>query len=206
MTLDEAFKKYNCDKSTNHHNYVLEYEKHLKPLRRRKINILEVGIFNGTSMSAFHDYLPNAKIYGVDIFVRVPPENIEVLSRDRVQWLKANSMESGLTNTIKEEFGDIRYDVIIDDGLHTPEANLKTFLNFFPLLKDDGVYYIEDVWPLDIMTNKEMQHRWVQRNTKDYNMLKYTPFLNEVEKYKVERIDLRKTSGLPDSYIFKVTK
>jgi len=37
-------------------------------------------------------------------------------------------------------------------------------------------------------------------------MLEYNKFLNAINSYKPERIDLRKNSGNPDSHIIKVTK
>lgn len=204
--LNKLFQKYNCDKSTRHHHYVKEYEAHLAPLKEEPINILEIGIWKGTSLEAFHDYLPNAQIYGVDIFSRISEKDVPVLQRDRVHWMKADSTKENLTQSVIDRFGDIKFDVIIDDGLHTPEANLKTFNNFFPLLKDDGVYYVEDAWPIDILTTKEMENSWLKERSDRYNMLKFLPFINEIEKHNVERIDLRKVSKKADSYIFKVQR
>jgi 23S rRNA U2552 (ribose-2'-O)-methylase RlmE/FtsJ len=204
--LDKLFKKYNCDKSTLQHNYVKEYEAHLLSLREKEINILEIGIWKGTSLEAFHDYLPNAQIYGVDIFTRVSEKDVPVLKRDRVHWMKADSTQENLTKKIIQHFGDIKFDVIIDDGLHTPEANLKTFNNFFPLLKEDGVYYVEDAWPIDILTTKEMENKWLKDRPEKYNMFKFMPFLSEIKKHNVTRLDFRKMSNQDDSYIFKIEK
>ena len=204
--LDSIFQKYDCDKSSKGHHYYLEYEKFLEPQREEKLNILEVGIFKGTSMAAFHDYLPNAEIYGIDVFTRVPPENIEALTRDRIHWMKADSTSFSLAGKIEKQWPGIKFDMIIDDGLHFPEANQKTFDNLIHLLKDDGVFYVEDAWPLDIMTMKELKHQWILKYQDEYNIFKMTKFLTSVEKYNVERVDLRKKSGKPDSYIFKVTK
>ena len=204
--LDKLFKKYNCDKSTNGHHYVTEYESHLAPLKNEPINILEIGVWKGESTSAFHEYLPNAQIYGVDIFTRVPVKDIPILKKDRVHWLEADSTSPNVYEKIKENWPDVKFDVIVDDGLHTPEANKKTFENFIDFLKDDGVYYVEDAWPLDIMTSEELTHYWIVKYSNDYNMMQMLPFLNCIEKYNVKRIDLRKKSGKPDSYIFKITK
>lgn len=203
--LNKLFMKYKCDKSTKHHHYVTEYESHLAPIKEDPINILEIGVWKGTSLSAFHEYLPNANVYGVDVFTRVSPDDVPILKEDRVHWMKADSTKKEVKEKVLEKWPGIKFDVIIDDGLHTPEANQKTFENFIEFLKDDGVYYIEDAWPIDIMTSKELKHNWILKNEDKYNMLKMLPFLNTIEKYNVERIDLRKTSKLPDSYIFKIT-
>ena len=37
------------------------------------------------------------------------------------------------------------YDIIIDDGLHTLEGQQETLANFWPLLKNGGIYVIEDM-------------------------------------------------------------
>lgn len=204
--LDSLCQKYGCDKSSKGHYYYTEYEKHLEPIREEPINILEVGIFKGTSIAAFHDYLPNAQIYGVDVFTRVAAKDIDALKRDRVHWLKADSTKVDLESKIQDQWGDIKFDVIIDDGLHTPEANMLTFNNLIDRLKDDGVFYVEDAWPLDIMSAAELNHQWIKKNQDLYTILKMNQFLSAIEKYNVERIDLRKKSKRPDSYIFKVTK
>jgi hypothetical protein len=52
------------------------------------------------------------------------------------------------TNTIEKMWQDIKienFDIIIDDGLHTAEANINLFLNSFHKLKKNGIYIIEDV-------------------------------------------------------------
>lgn len=37
------------------------------------------------------------------------------------------------------------FDLIIDDGFHDPHANIRTLLNLFEILSDNGYYIIEDV-------------------------------------------------------------
>ena len=43
----------------------------------------------------------------------------------------------------------IKFDIIIDDGLHTSEGQRLTFQRLFEFVKPQGAYYIEDVWMLD---------------------------------------------------------
>jgi hypothetical protein len=43
------------------------------------------------------------------------------------------------------EIGDQRFDLIIDDGLHTFEANSNTLFSAFKHLRDGGLYIVEDV-------------------------------------------------------------
>ena len=199
MNLKELFDDDGCDKS-HRHSYHEVYEPHFEPLRNEKINILEIGIFEGLSTSAFLDYFPNATIYGVDIFTRLNPEDVPVLEHERVKWAKGDS-------TIMKElpWEDVKFDIIIDDGKHTPEANKLTFENMFPYLKEDGMYFIEDVHPLDIMSDKDWEFHWLRDNPNDFNMEKMNEFLDVVNQYKTARYDLRENNVL-DSYIFKVER
>jgi hypothetical protein len=41
--------------------------------------------------------------------------------------------------------GQVKFDIIIDDGLHEFHAGLSSFKNLFKYLKIGGIYIIEDV-------------------------------------------------------------
>jgi len=208
MNLFEAFKKHNCDKGKDH-QYYREYSKTFTP--NFKGNILEVGIWHGTSTCAFSEYMPKANLYGIDKFGRVSMEETKCYNLNRVHLAKADSTslrDIGLTMVkwTVENGSEVEFDVIIDDGKHTPDANRMTFENLWRAVKPGGIYYIEDVWPLDIMTDQEWQHKWIDSHKEIFTMEKYNEFLKALEPYKYERIDLRKESGKPNSYIFKVYK
>lgn len=201
--LDTLFNKYGCDKAKKHHYHTV-YEPEFDSLRNEPINILEVGVFKGDSIRAWLDYFPNATIYGIDLFKRVSIEDIDVLHDDRVKFIKADSTNIGVRSQIKKYWPRIRFDIIIDDGLHTPDANAKTLHNLYPLLKKNGRYYVEDVWPIDIMTTAQMDHWWIKKHPDRYNILEMNKFTREIEDKDVKRFDLRKLSGQPDSYIIRV--
>ena len=201
--LKELFNKYGCDKAKKHHYHTV-YQPEFEPLQTEPINILEVGVFKGESASVWIDFFPNATVYGLDIFVRVSAEDIPILQHPRVKWLKGDSTHPSVSGAIQKAWPDVQFDIIIDDGLHTPEANAQTFRNLFPFVKSTGSYYVEDVWPLDIASQKDLKHHWLQKSPDIYNMLKMNMFLNEIDDKQVERFDLRHLSGQGDSYIIKV--
>lgn len=201
--LEDLFNKYGCDKAKKHH-YHRVYQPEFESLKDKPINILEIGVFKGDSIRAWLEFFPNATIYAIDIFVRYSPEEIDILQDPRVKWLRADSTNFAIREQIKQEWPRIRFDIIIDDGLHTPDANTKTLHNLFPLLKKNGMFFVEDVWPLDIMTQAELQHWWLQKYPERYNMLDMNKFLSELDGKTVTRFDLRKYSGEQDSYIIKV--
>lgn len=209
MKLNEIFRKHSCDK--DRHHYYEVYAKDFEPRRNDPINILEVGIHKGSSHSSWVDYFPNAQVYGIDIFTwpdgstRITPEQISILKHERVHWLKADSTLP-IYSDIKSAWGNVEFDFIIDDGLHTPEANTKTFENLIGFLKDDGIFYVEDVWPLDIMTENEWSHQWMKDRPERYNLDLWDGFAKAINQYKVTKIDLRGPSRMPDSYIVKIEK
>ena len=211
--LRRLFDRWNCDKGSKH-SYERCYEQFFEPLKDKKINILEVGIYKGHSLEVFKDYFSDAQIYGIDIFTRITPNQISTFLNKNVHWAMCDSTDPSCVSEITKTFGkDTKFDIIIDDGLHEPEANAKTLKNLWPLLKPDGIYFVEDVWPLDIMKTADIKSNpWLRRQRDIYNDSTYNMFLKELENKHVERFDLRVPSTSVghefengDSYIFKVT-
>ena len=206
MDLKTLFDNYGCDKGTKKHHYYMEYEKYFELVKDEPINSLEIGTYLGASTQAFHDYFPKANIYTIDIFQRTKPAHLPILKESRVRWLKANSMDASVGTKIRNEWDDIKFDFIIDDGAHWPEANLKTFKNLMPFLKDDGTYFIEDVWPMDRMTQSELEHKWLLKNPEKFNMLQYNMFITQLDRYKTKHHDRRKETHHGDTYIIAIKK
>lgn len=201
-TLGNLFNQYGCDKAVKHH-YDKIYEKLMGERKDDPINLLEIGVFKGNSIEAWLDYFPNATIYGIDIFKRVEPNNIAVLQHPRVKWAKCDSTDSQQAGSL---WPDVRFDFIIDDGLHTPKANKSTFDNFIHKLAPDGLFFIEDVFPIDRMSASEMMTPWVRNNPVDYSKEQFDQFMKSMTQYKHERYDNRSLTGQPDSYMFVVYK
>ena len=55
--LDQLLEYYKSDKSNLNHGFSNFYEQNLNHLKNKKINILEVGSFAGSSAAAFVKYL-----------------------------------------------------------------------------------------------------------------------------------------------------
>lgn len=204
--LKKLYDKYKCDKSSKH-NYHEVYEPYFEKVRDQEINILEIGIFRGASMRAHLEYFPNATVYGIDTFHRIEVDALgDVLGEQRSKWMNDNSMDAGLASRMRKHWGkDVKFDFVIDDGAHYPKANMLTLQNVKRFVKPDGTYFIEDVFPLEVMTQKELSIPWLAERPDKYNALDNNMFLNELAKYGVKRYDLRKRSGNPDSYIIAVS-
>lgn len=202
--LVECFDYNKCDKGSLKHRYDRVYEPALEHLRDKEFNLLEVGVFKGHSLQSWLDYFPKATIYCTDIFVRVPAERITALNNPRVRWTKCDSTDPV---AVKESYGNYEspfFDVIIDDGLHTFDAQRETFNNFFKYLKQDGVYFIEDVWPYHIMSQTQKSCDWIKRHPTDFSEAQYANFTKQLNsKGQVTYHDLRDGYDL-DTFIVEV--
>ena len=92
----------------------------------------------GSSLRAFRDYL-GIKIYGADVDEKIlfEEKNIETFFIDQLE-----------TKTIKNIKKSIpKLDLIIDDGLHQPDANLNVILDLLDHLNPNGILVIEDIEP-----------------------------------------------------------
>lgn len=156
-TLAECFARYNTDKQTSQHNYAAVYEVLFAARRQSVRRLLEIGIGTvdakalsnmawqqnyrpGASLRAWRDYFPNALIVGLDI----DPKSM--LDDDRVRTAVCDSTNPESVKALPPWIQDAAFDVIIDDGLHSAEAQQKTLLHFWPLLKSGGCYVIEDIY------------------------------------------------------------
>jgi len=141
--LKSLAKLYYTDK-WGAHQYTPHYEAHFSPIRKKKLNILEIGIggyedpeMGGGSLRTWRTYFPNSKIYGIDIYDKSAHDE------KRIKTFKGSQVDEEFLSDVVNYIGDI--DVIIDDGSHLNEHVIKTFIYLFPHLKDNGIYVIEDV-------------------------------------------------------------
>lgn len=202
--LATLFDKYSCDKGNIKHRYDRVYEPALEKLKNKSFRMLEIGVFKGNSSEAFVEFCPDVEIVGVDIFTRVQEQDIAIFQDPRVTPCKCDSLE-GPNDTFKDIVGRKKFDIIIDDGLHTHEAQWKTFENFFPFLKKGGSYFIEDVWPYDRMTNSEKQHYWLKKHAPAFSEEEYQKLLDVIAPYEVIYHDLRDGYD-PDTFILEIKK
>jgi hypothetical protein len=96
----------------------------------------------GASLRAWRDYFPNADVHGVDV---APDTQID--SEPRITTHLCDSSNPDEVATVLKAMAPLIPDLIIDDGLHTPSAQIATFRNFFPVLRAGGLYVLEDIVP-----------------------------------------------------------
>ncbi len=101
-------------------------------------NMTENGI-PGASLRVFRDYFKKAQIYGADIDKDI------LFKENRIKTFYVDQLNTRSIKIMWKKIGIKNFDIIIDDGLHTTDANINLFINSFDKLKKNGIYIIEDV-------------------------------------------------------------
>jgi hypothetical protein len=94
----------------------------------------------GASLHAFREFAPSARIYGADVDRRILFEDTNIRTF-YVDQTDPGSFEALAANI------DEKFDLIIDDGLHSPNANIATLLFGLKNLKLGGCIVVEDIAP-----------------------------------------------------------
>ena len=125
-------------------NYFSAFDFHFERIQGEPLNLLEIGIQNGGSLFTWQQYFPQAKITGIDI-----DPACRQFEEDNIRVFIGDQADAKFLESVNKATGP--YDIIIDDGGHTMNQQTTSFKTLFPLLKDGGVYVIEDLhtsyWP-----------------------------------------------------------
>jgi hypothetical protein len=179
--LKDLIDDTKTDKNTTH-SYLDAYEKLFSPLKYKQINILEIGIQDGGSIKLWHDYFPNANIYGIDIIdiSRIP---LFIQNIDRIKLFPSTNAYDH--NFIEKYFvnENIKFDIIIDDGPHTLQSMIFVARHYTELLNENGILIIEDI----------QDYKWIN---------KITQTLPTYKDHEV--IDLRKNKNRYDDILLLI--
>lgn len=130
-TLYELGLDYNTDKST-YHLFTIIYDYVFSKIRNNNMEILEIGIHNGSSIKMWEQYFTNSKIYGADILDRSQFDGGRIKT-----FMVDQELESDLEKLPKN------LDIIIDDGGHTMLHQQLTLKKLFTNnLKSGGIYIL----------------------------------------------------------------
>ena len=177
--LCEIMGRHNSDKGhiqiTNcWHNYTPYYYNLFKGVRDSPLRIFELGLGSnnvniqsnmgeygspGASLYGWREFFINSRIFGADI------DGDILFNSDRINTYYCDQTNPHVIKymwnepELKENF-----DIIIEDGLHTFDANVCFFENSIHKLKLNGIYIIEDIatdelelWPEKI---KEWENKY----------------------------------------------
>jgi len=105
---------------------------------------MEIGISSGGSLDLWRNYFDNYDLWAIDYATawhteRPFQQGIEADPDCHTLWRK-NSF-------LAETYASIPgfFDVVIDDGDHSPSAQVKTFTHAYQKVAPGGLYVIEDV-------------------------------------------------------------
>ena len=158
MELKSLFDHYGSDKGFDTHALHHAYAHIIERLggRHAPLRVLEVGLGSrnqavvsamaqhnappGASVRSFRDFLPNAMVFGADV------DEGALFNETRLRTAQVDQLERSSLDALYATFGSERFDLIIDDGLHAPGANLNML--HFALdghLRPGGWVVIEDI-------------------------------------------------------------
>ena len=123
-------------------HYLHNYQNYFSYLNKtkKKIKILEIGVFSGGSLDMYKKFfgINKIQIIGIDIDKECLKFN------DKITKIEIGDQEDiKFLNKIKRKYS--KFDLIIDDGGHTYEQQKTSFEYLYPNLSDGGIYIIEDV-------------------------------------------------------------
>jgi hypothetical protein len=126
------------------HSYVEFYERYFEP-QRDHASLLEIGMMTGGSMHLWQRYFKKYQLVGIDIsptWSQPRDFQAEVENDPNIALLfEINSRSPEIPDILKL----MKFDFVIDDGDHSVLAQIDTFENYWPVVADQGTYFIEDV-------------------------------------------------------------
>jgi hypothetical protein len=137
------------------HNYTIVYHELFEKLRHNSVAIFELGLGTnnvnipsnmssngrpGASLYGWSEFFINSHIFGADIDTGI------LFNTDKIKTFYCDQTNPEIIKKMWNE-PDLQdnFDIIIEDGLHTFNANVTFFENSIHKLKPNGYFIIEDI-------------------------------------------------------------
>jgi SAM-dependent methyltransferase len=153
-TMCRVMTKYGSDKGRPN-NYTPVYSALFKERREQSLRVFELGLGTnnpdlpsnmgvfgapGASLRGWRELFPHALVYGADIDREI------LFQEDRIKTFYCDQLDR---SSIRELWSraDLQggMDIIIEDGLHTFEANVSFLEGSLDYLRPGGIYVTEDI-------------------------------------------------------------
>jgi len=157
------------------HNYTTFYYSIFKDMREKPLRVFELGLGTnntdipsnmgshgrpGASLYGWTEFFPNAQIFGADIDKGI------LFNSDRINTFFCDQTKPEIIKSMwDEEKLKEDFDIIIEDGLHTFDANVCFFENSIHKLKPNGYYIIEDIVNTEINLFEDKMKEWETKYT-----------------------------------------
>jgi len=154
------------DKGQGWHNYTTVYSALFDKLRDQPLRIFELGLGTnnpelassmkangrpGASLRGWSELFPYALVYGADI------DRDILFEEERIKTFYCDQLDSvAIRDLWSQPVLQNGFDIIIDDGLHTFEANISFLDGSLERLRPGGYFVIEDIL-------RETIERWHER-------------------------------------------
>jgi SAM-dependent methyltransferase len=149
--------KGSIDIENSWHNYTTFYYSIFKDLREKELRIFELGLGTnnpnipsnmgpngvpGASLYGWSEFFPNSHIFGADIDTNI------LFNTEKIKTFYCDQTNPEIIKKMwdEPELQD-NFDIIVEDGLHTFNANVCFLENSIHKLKQNGFFIIEDILP-----------------------------------------------------------
>lgn len=131
---------------TDFYNDVFEEIYNICKYENRKVNVLEIGVLNGYSLLMLNDFFGNnCNIIGLDIDDFMINKFNTTYGTYNMQVLKCDQSNINDLENFMNEYSDIKFDIIIDDGSHVYSHQMLSLFMLSKMLTDNGIYVLEDL-------------------------------------------------------------
>lgn len=159
-SLCEIMGRYGSDKGSidicnSWHNYTTFYYSIFKDLCSKNLRVFELGLGTnnvnipsnmgangkpGASLYGWSEFFPNSSIFGADIDAEI------LFNTDKIQTFYCDQTNPAVIKRMWDKPSlQENFDIIIDDGLHSFNANVTFFENSIHKLRPNGYYIMEDI-------------------------------------------------------------
>lgn len=138
MDLYSYFLRQSMGEVYKWHHYFPIYERYFQTWRDKEFTFLEIGVLNGGSLKMWREYFgKKARIVGVDI----SPES-KLYEKNDIEICIGDQSDPDFWNAFITDMGPI--DLVLDDGGHTCNQQIQTFLSLYNHVSTPGLYFVED--------------------------------------------------------------
>ena len=157
--LCEIMTRHGSDKGT-WHNYTIFYYDLFKEIRDKDLRVFELGLGQvnaGASLRGWAEFFPNARVYGADILRHL------LFQTDRIKTFHCDQTDPASIEQLWRESDLLAgFDIIVEDGLHTFEANKTFFEHSIHKLNAGGYFIIEDILEGNLSRFDQQVEQWGQ--------------------------------------------
>lgn len=164
--LCRVMTKHESDKGQGWHNYTTIYSALFGQRRTESLRIFELGLGTdnpslassmrangrpGASLRGWRELFPHAFVYGADI------DRDILFEENRIKTFYCDQLDSvAIRDLWSQPTLQGGFDIMLDDGLHTFEANTSFLEGSLEQLRPGGTYVVEDILKVTLQ-------RWQER-------------------------------------------